>query len=52
MRSVRLPQAASSSVENALSSDSIGTRWRTGANAPVWSAPTVWVGESSVRRSG
>jgi hypothetical protein len=52
MRSVRLPQAASSSVEKALSSDSIGTRWRTGANAPAWTAPTVWVGESSVRRSG
>ena len=51
-RSMRLPHASSSSKPKALSSDIIGTRWRTGANSAEGAAPTCWVGEAGVASSG
>ena len=51
-RSARVPQATSSSNENALSSDIIGTRWVTAAKVADAAPPTSWVGESGVTTSG
>src|SRR5918996_1457846 len=51
-RSTRFPQAFSSSQENALSSESIGVRWRTGANSSLGAPPTRWVGLSGTMSSG
>jgi len=51
-RSIRLAHACRSSNVVALSSDIMGWRWRTSANRGDEPAPTFWVGESGVRRSG
>ena len=51
-RSMRAYQPRSSSRSNALSSDSIGTMWRTGANVADGGAPTSSSGESAVSSSG
>ena len=50
--SMRVPHAASSSCENALSSDSIGTRCVTGANVDAGRPPGRCVGESGVTSDG
>ena len=49
---MRSYQATSSSWSNALSSESMRTSWRTGANVADVGAPTSRSGESAVRRSG
>ena len=49
---MRSTKRVTSSSENALSSESIGTAWRTLAKRPVGAAPTFSVRLSSVRRSG
>ena len=51
-RSSRPPQATSSSRENALSSDNIGTRCSTGENVDTGRPPGRCVGESGVTSSG
>ena len=48
----RFPHAFSSSHEKALSSESMGTRCRAGANSSDGRAPTRWVGLSGVMNSG
>ncbi len=45
-RWIRTPHASSSSRENALSSDSIRTRWTTGANVDAGRPPGRCVGDS------
>ena len=50
--SMRVPHASSSSRENALSSESIGTRCSTGANVDAGRPPGRCVGESGVTSSG
>ena len=51
-RSTRSTQARSSSSLKTLSRLSIRSRWSTGANSVEKVPPTVWVGESGVRRPG
>ena len=48
----RLSNSRSSSMLYVLSSDIIGTAWRTGLNSLSGWPPTRWVGESGVTRSG
>ena len=49
---MRVPHASSSSRENALSSESIGSRCSTGANVTAGRPPGRCVGESGVTSSG
>ena len=49
---MRATHARSSSSERALASDSIGAGWGTFSSLETGSAPTRWVGESGVSRSG
>ncbi len=49
---MRSTNSWTSSALNALSSESIGTRWRTFANPRAGAAPTLSDRLSSVRRSG
>ncbi len=51
-RSMRLPQASSSSRDTTLSSDIIGVRCSTSENDGEGGAPTLSVGDSGVRSSG
>ena len=51
-RSERSSQARSSSSLRALANESIGSRCGAGANRASALPPTLWVGESGVRRSG
>jgi hypothetical protein len=49
---MRATKSATSSSAKALSSDSIGTAWRTWPNASDGAAPTVCVGLSALTSSG
>ena len=49
---IRSTHARSSSSERTLSSDSIGSRWRTFSRRPTGSPPTRRVGESALASSG
>ena len=52
MRTSRCSQASNSGPDTALSKEKSGRRWRTGENRSETGAPTRWVGESRVTRSG
>ena len=51
-RSIRPTKSVTSSSAKALSSDSIGSAWRTFLNRPLGAAPTFCDGDSALTSSG